>query len=270
MLGERLGQERLEQHALGVVLAALASLLSNHVALLVEAAEHGVAHHARVDAGVELQPVGRQRHHVLRRVVAGGCVQPDGARDAQQVVERGRLGQRVGALACRGQARLGGGDPLGVAATAYPLERQAGHLHSVERGLLGLPVEAADAARALERHVLDHVGDTAQAGGLVDAADVERQVERDHRRGRLLDQDELHAVVERLGRDAVGEVLRPRGAGEGDQQGQDGGGEGRRSSGRGCGWRRHAAGYRASAPPSGDPAHAQRGSALSSNGPSRR
>ena len=73
------GDELLDQAADRLALGAHAALFDDHVALLVELAEHRLEEALGLEIGEQLELVGGQRVEVAGGVGAGGGVQPDAA-----------------------------------------------------------------------------------------------------------------------------------------------------------------------------------------------
>ena len=148
-------------------------------------------------------------------------------RACEVLPQRGELG-RVGVL----------GQPL-----AQP--GLVGGLLCGERLLLALPVGGADGGRALERHVLEHVGEAGDPRDLLGRADVGVGGEGEDRRHRPLDDDEGPAVGHPVHRGPGlegGEVLGGGGRDRGRRRGGRPAPGGRPASSRPAGWRRTGAG----------------------------
>jgi len=73
--GKRRGQEQLHQLAGGNRLVGLAALLDHDIPLGVELPQDRVRHPVGLDAGPELDAVGRQAHLVGRHILTGRCIE---------------------------------------------------------------------------------------------------------------------------------------------------------------------------------------------------
>ena len=138
----------------------------------------------RLQQKPELDAVGRQAVEVLRVIEGGVCVQTgapvflDNARVLVRFHVRLRHINRLFELHAEvTDLALVGFGPF----VAFGFHPVVNVFHILQGFFFGRPVLGADAFRALERHVLEHVGEAGFAPGIFRGARVHKGVERNDR-----------------------------------------------------------------------------------------
>ncbi len=177
---ERGGQQILNELALRTRFDAHAVLFQHHLALFVELAEHRPQEALRFHQEPKLRPVGRQAVVILGGIERSAGVHaraPVGFDDAEIHV---RHHEGFRAVDGHPHLRLEHTDPGGVgfgSLVALGLEAVVCLLDGIQGFLLGRPVAGSDGFRALEGHVLEHVGDAGFTGRIVHRPGVHIGVE---------------------------------------------------------------------------------------------
>ena len=197
---EGCGHELQEQAPGGGRLVAQAALLVDHVAFLVELAEHGVSHAPTFHQRPQLEAVGGERVEVDGGVVRGEGVDaaPAVLLDHRRVAVRHHLLARLLLRLLEAHVERREPDRIGLRALAALGDQGIPALLLVgeQRGLARVVLGAHDLG-ALEGHVLHHVGDAGRPDLIVGCAGVHHGGEAEDRGIVALDQDELQAVRDR-------------------------------------------------------------------------
>ena len=183
--------------ALRVGFHALPVFLHDHVALLVEIAEDRMHQALRFHQKPEFGAVGRETVGILGGGGGSQAVRFDCAvffQDAPILAGRGKalcvVGRQAVLIAQHVHAHLVGLDTF----VGFRLHAVVGFFNSVQRFLFLGPVAGADGFRALECHMLEHMGQAGLARRDPDAARIHEGMEGNHGRLVPFEHDEMQPV----------------------------------------------------------------------------
>ncbi len=210
MRGEGGREQSLHELPLRAGLDAHAPFLAHNVAFLIELAVDRKAETRRLQEKPQFHAIGRQAVKVVGRILSGTGVEPHAA----ALLDDPRKGLRVheavrlfdGGLKLRLQ-HLDFRDVGANPEVSLGVELVVDGLNGVESLLLLRVVLRADRWRTFKGHVLEHVGETGLAAGIVHGGGVDVGVKGDNWRFVPFEHDEMQPVGKREFSDLLFVVL---------------------------------------------------------------